>query len=231
MARFDPKDEGFRARTAAVNAQLRQWNLVGASGSWLEAHLMARAALVSGGDRVVGTCVTPTEVLDLIRSHKERCLLVMVDSIAADHGEAVVAQLQKLPRPPVIILMVETMNWLGPNTYPFDQVDALMYTHSFGSGALLDGLATVSQGQRYVDPAVLNSIKAQNHRNHPKITPREHETLLEVANGLTNRQLAHRLGIAESTAQEYTRSLLKKFNVPNRTMLVRTALELGLLVS
>ena len=87
LARFDPLDEGFRARTEAVNAYLRQWTVVGASGSWLEAHLMARAALASGEDRMAGTCVTPAEVLDLIRSCKERCLLVVVDSIAGTHSE------------------------------------------------------------------------------------------------------------------------------------------------
>lgn len=229
MARFDPLDEGFRARTEAVNAYLRQWTVVGASGSWLEAHLMARAALASGEDPMVGTCVTPAEVLDLIRSYKERCLLVVVDSIAADHGEALVAQLQRLPQPPVVVLMVERMTWLQSTAYPIDRVDVLLHTHSFGSGVLIHGLASVASGQRYVDPALLSSLSAHSRANQPELTPREWETLRELVQGLANRQIAQRLGIAESTAREYTRSLLQKLGARNRTMVVNRAVELGLL--
>jgi DNA-binding NarL/FixJ family response regulator len=47
---------------------------------------------------------------------------------------------------------------------------------------------------------------------------------------LSNHQIAQRLGIAESTTREYTRALLQKFGCRNRTMVVRTALELGLML-
>ena len=41
--------------------------------------------------------------------------------------------------------------------------------------------------------------------------------------------MAH-FGITESTAREYTRALLQKFGCRNRTMVLRTALELGMLL-
>lgn len=231
MTRFDPQDERFRARTKAVNDLLRQWTLVGASGSYLEAHLMARAAQASGDDRLVGTCVMPAEVLALISSLQQRCLLVMVDSIAADHGEALVKELHQLPEPPVVLLLVDRLEWLRANAYPLDGVEAVLYTHSFGSGALLDGLAAVARGHRYVDPALLSSLQTQNNEKVPTLTPREQDTLRELAQALTNRQIAKRLGIAESTAREYTHSLLQKLGAHNRTMVVRRAMELGLLLS
>ena len=230
LARFNPQDAGFRARSEAVNAHLNQWTLVGASGSWLEAHLMTRAALASEDQRMVGRCVTPAEVLDLIGSHAERCLLVMVDSIAADHGEALVAQLRHLPQPPVIVLLVERKEWLRANAYPIDRVEVVLHTHSFGSGALINGLAAVGRGHRYVDPALLSTLSDHNRAQQPELTPREQETLRELSHGLSNRQIAERLGIAESTAREYTRALLQKFGCRNRTMVVRTALELGMLL-
>jgi DNA-binding NarL/FixJ family response regulator len=231
LTRFDPQDERFRARTEAVNDLLRQWTLVGASGSYLEAHLMARAAQASGDDRLVGTCVTPAEVLALICSLQERCLLVMVDSIATDHGEALVGELQQLPQPPAVLLMVERREWLRANAYPLDRVEAVLHTHSFGSGALLNGLTSLAQGHRYVDPALLSSLQSHSNEEVPALTPREQDTLRELAYGHTNRKIAERLGIAESTAREYTRSLMQKFGVHNRTMVVRRALELGLLLS
>ena len=231
MTRFDPQDEGFRTRTDAIDALLRQWTLVGASGSYLEAHLMARAALASVDDRLVGTCVTPAEVLALISSLQQRCLLVMVDSIAADHGEALIEELQQLPQPPVVVLMVERREWIRTNAYPLDRVEAVLHTHSFGCGALLDGLASVARGHRYVDPALLSSLQAQSNQHVPSLTSREQDTLRELAQGHTNRQIAKRLGIAESTVREYTRSLLQKLGAQNRTMVVSRAMELGLLLS
>jgi len=67
------------------------------SGSWLEVHLMPRADLASEQQRLLGSCVMAAEVLNLIGSQAECCLLVMVDSIAADRGEALVAQLGQVP--------------------------------------------------------------------------------------------------------------------------------------
>jgi DNA-binding NarL/FixJ family response regulator len=82
-----------------------------------------------------------------------------------------------------------------------------------------------------VGAALLSSLQAQSNKEVPALTPREKDTLRELGCGHTNRKIAERLGIAGSTAREYTRSLMQKFGVRNRTMVVRRALELGLLLS
>ena len=58
--KFNLGDQGFRARAERVNALLRPWSLVGASGSWLEAHLMARAGLTADVPKMIGSCITAT---------------------------------------------------------------------------------------------------------------------------------------------------------------------------
>ena len=77
-------------------------------------------------------------------------------------------------------------------------------------------------GRRYVDPALLTILKASTRPEQPQLTPREHDTLYELAKGLTNREIAQRLGIAATTTREYTR---------NRTVALSLALKLGLLSS
>ena len=228
--RFDPLDPGFRARREAVDALLKPWTLIGASGSHLEAQLMTRAALTAQLDRMIGSCVTPAEVMDLVESRKERCLLMLVDSIAPDHGEALINQLRALPRPPAVVLLLESTAWLQVNAYPLDRVDAVVKTQSFGSGVLIEALMAVNRGHRYVDPALLSALKANTLGNQPQLTPREQQTLEELAQGLTNREIAQRLGIAETTTREYTRSVLQKLNARNRTMAVGAAMKLGLLL-
>ena len=230
LPRFDPLDPGFRARTEGIDALLKPWTLIGASVSHLEAQLMARAAITAQLDRVLGSCVTPAEVMELVENRKERCLLILVDSIAPDHGEALINQLLVLPRPPAMVLLLESTAWLQVNAYPLDRVDAVVKTQSFGSGVLIEALMAVNQGHRYVDPALLSALKAKSRGNQPQLTPRERQTLEELAQGLTNREIAQRLGIAETTTREYTRSVLQKLNARNRTMAVGAAMKLGLLL-
>jgi DNA-binding NarL/FixJ family response regulator len=231
LPRFDPLDPGFRARGEAINGLLKPWSLICASGSHLEAQLMTRASLTAQLNRMIGSCVTPEEVMELVESRKERCLLVLVNSIAPDHGEVLVNQLRALPHPPAVLLLLESTAWLQVNAYPLDRVDAVVKTQSFGSGVLIEALTAVNNGHRYVDPALLSALKANTRgSNQPKLTPREQETLEELAQGLTNREIAQRLGIAETTTREYTRSLLQKLNARNRTMAVSAAMKLGLLL-
>ena len=229
--KFDLGDQGFRARAERINVLLRPWRLVGASGSWLEAHLMARAGLTADVPKMIGSCISAEEVVAVIASHPERCLLIAVDSIAPDHGEALVAELGGLPTPPLVLLLVASTEWLQPGQFPFGQVDGLLRIESFGNGCLIGALEAIALGQRYEDPALpwILQERAKPHSPEPKLTPREQETLAEIGRGLTNRQIADRLGIAESTAREYTNNLLGKLGVRNRTQLVGAALERGLL--
>lgn len=229
--KFNLGDQGFRARAERVNALLRPWSLVGASGSWLEAHLMARAGLTADVPKMIGSCITAEEVVAVIASQPERCLLIAVDSIAPDHGEALVAELGGLPTPPLVLLLVASTEWLQPGQFPFGQVDGLLRIESFGSGCLIGALEAIAAGQRYEDPALawILQERAKAYAPELKLTLREQETLAEIGRGLTNRQIAGRLGIAESTAREYTKNLLGKLGVSNRTQLVGVALERGLL--
>ncbi|WBC07462.1 response regulator transcription factor [Micromonospora sp. WMMA1947] len=61
------------------------------------------------------------------------------------------------------------------------------------------------------------------------LTPREHQALLLLADGLSNKQIARRLGISEHGAKRHVANVLAKLNSPNRTLAVAIALKEGLL--
>jgi DNA-binding NarL/FixJ family response regulator len=63
----------------------------------------------------------------------------------------------------------------------------------------------------------------------PPVTPREHQVLRLLAEGLPNRAVAERLGISTRTAQKHVENLFKKFNVHSRRDLVVVAGRSGLL--
>jgi two-component system, NarL family, nitrate/nitrite response regulator NarL len=65
----------------------------------------------------------------------------------------------------------------------------------------------------------------------PQLTGRELDTLSSLAQGLTNRQIARRLGITEHGVKRHVANLLAKLQAANRTMAVTNALRLGLIES
>ncbi|MFC5528618.1 response regulator [Cohnella yongneupensis] len=60
------------------------------------------------------------------------------------------------------------------------------------------------------------------------LTPREKELLREVAQGLTNREVAQSLGLSEHTVKNHLKNILQKLHLDNRVQLTRFAYERGL---
>jgi LuxR family maltose regulon positive regulatory protein len=67
------------------------------------------------------------------------------------------------------------------------------------------------------------------HRLVEPLSPRELEILTLIAQGLSNRQIADRLVIAEDTVKSHTKAIHIKLDVQRRTQAVARARELGLL--
>ena len=61
------------------------------------------------------------------------------------------------------------------------------------------------------------------------LTPREHEVLVLVADGLRNREIATRLEISEHTVKFHLAAIFGKLAASSRTEVVRKALRLGLI--
>jgi DNA-binding NarL/FixJ family response regulator len=98
----------------------------------------------------------------------------------------------------------------------------------------------VAAGQALIDPAVTRKVVDAFARLAPPTRPinaglaeplseREQEILKLVATGLTNREIAERLYLAEGTVKNYVTSLLGKIGVRDRTQAALRGRELGLL--
>jgi NarL family two-component system response regulator YdfI len=61
------------------------------------------------------------------------------------------------------------------------------------------------------------------------LTPREHDVLELVAEGLSNKAIGARLGISDQTVKFHVASICGKLGVANRTEAVRRALRRGLI--
>jgi len=61
------------------------------------------------------------------------------------------------------------------------------------------------------------------------LTKREHDVLLLIAQGLSNREISDKLFLALSTVKNYNQNLFEKLEVKNRIEAIIRARELGLL--
>jgi len=69
--------------------------------------------------------------------------------------------------------------------------------------------------------------RAEAARLIRQLTPTEREVLKCVHSGLLNKQIAHRLGIAEATVKTHMTALMRKLEVRNRTQAAILAGSLG----
>lgn len=83
-------------------------------------------------------------------------------------------------------------------------------------------LARQAQGEAL---SVAESLRpAETNPAHP-FSPRELEALTLAAEGLTNKEIAYRLGISERTAQFHINSIFHKTGASSRTEAVALALK------
>ncbi|GID32319.1 response regulator [Paractinoplanes brasiliensis] len=88
---------------------------------------------------------------------------------------------------------------------------------------LLDAVKRVAAGQSLLDPAVTARVleRIRNGVEQPRelaaLTEQERRILEYVAEGLTNREIAARMFLAEKTVKNYVSSMLTKLGLERRT--------------
>lgn len=108
-----------------------------------------------------------------------------------------------------------------------DGVDALLCSDDYGRGELVRALEAVVIGERYRGPAY-DELLLQRGPVSDTLSRRELEVLPLLAEGLSNRQIAGRLQIAEVTARDHVQRILHKLQVSDRAAAAALAVRLGL---
>jgi DNA-binding NarL/FixJ family response regulator len=98
---------------------------------------------------------------------------------------------------------------------------------------LLRAVTTVAKGGSVLSPevtaAVIGAARRPTRGRLPDLSPREKEVLRLVAEGLSNRAIAERLGVTEHTVKTYVERLFEKLEVSSRAGAAAIAGEHGLL--
>jgi len=169
----------------------------------------------SDGMRVVAEAGTVAEAL-------RRAVLVSPQVILVD---------LRLPDGTGIDLMRQ-LRGAAPEVRPvvltsFDDDDALAASLEVGAAAFLlksvrgaeiaDVIRAVAAGRTLLDERTLTRRRADHEDPTADLTPSEHRVLGLIGEGLSNREIAERLGVAEKTVKNHITSLLAKMGLQRRT--------------
>lgn len=104
---------------------------------------------------------------------------------------------------------------------------AMGYLTKDASGdQVLDAIQTVRRDVRYLPPSVRDRLAER--MPGAELTPREHEVLTLITRGLSNRDIAAELGIAEKTVRIHVSGMLEKLNARDRTQAAIYAIQRGI---
>ncbi|HEY0143650.1 MAG TPA: response regulator transcription factor [Thermoanaerobaculia bacterium] len=114
-----------------------------------------------------------------------------------------------------------------------EQIDAVLRGGARGyllKGASLDeierAIRAAARGETYLDPRIASRVLALSHA--PRLSAREREVLRHVAGGLSNKEIAAQLGIAERTVKFHVTAILGKLGAENRAQAVAIGRERGI---
>lgn len=125
------------------------------------------------------------------------------------------------------------------NVFEGLRAGALGYLLKDVSGAdLAAAVRTVAGGGALIEPSVARRVFAEFARLAPNAKPaqldeplseRELDVLKLLAEGLSNKEIGHKLSLAEGTVKNYVTNLLGKIGARDRTQAALRAKELGLI--
>jgi DNA-binding NarL/FixJ family response regulator len=187
---------------------------------------------------VVGEAEDGAQALEAYRELSPDVILMDIRMPVMDGVEATRRLRETDPNSKVIILTT-----FDDNEYVFEglRAGALGYLLKDVSGdELSDAIRKVAAGGSMIEPSVARKVVAEFARLAP-VTPEAAEELIEplsdreieilklVSQGLTNKEIAAKLFLAEGTVKNYVTSILQKIDARDRTQAAIRARELGLL--
>ena len=191
-------------------------------------HPLIRAGLVSfletePGLEVVAEAGNGEEALEKFREVRPDIVLMDLSMPVMDGLAATRAIIDEFPHARVIVL----------TTYGGDEdihraldAGAMGYlVKDMVAEEILSVIRTVHAGRRGIPQPI--AAKLAEHTPRIPLTPRETEVLSLVANGLSNAEVADRIGRTEGTVKVHLKNILQKLGANDRTEAVTTALRRG----
>lgn len=202
----------------------------------IEDHVMVRQGIRLmlddvKGVSIIGEASTGEEGLKLIRQNEPD--FVILDFQLPDTNGLEVARKILRRNPDIKVLVVTAMN---SSVLPLRLLKAGVkgfMTKNSDSIELERAIRAIHSGQRYLSPAVASQLilnKVDKNLDSPfdKISKREMEVLLLLAEGMKAKEIASKLFITSKTVNAFRYRIHRKLGVKNDIGLIRLATQYGL---
>ena len=175
--------------------------------------------LSEGGFRVVGEAADATELLDMVATEQPH--LAVVDIRMPPGGNAGLGAALAIRERFRTVGVLVLSQYLEPDyalrllSAGVDRVGYLLKDRLGSAHELLDAAQRVAGGGSAVDPAVVAELVRARRRDDRigRLTEREREALALIAEGLSNRSIAERLGITTKTLEGMSGTIFSKLGL------------------
>ena len=221
------EDGSHGANERAIAEVLLPGQLLIAGRSRAFAYLFAFATYSIAPEGLLGAATSRRELLGLLREASGEVFVVLHDEMLDYYGEGLLEEIRSAkPATGVIVLSSQEATTVETCTGLL-QADAVIAEQNIGKGCLIPAIQAIRAGATpHIDP-LLQTIYEQEIRGQRDVKPRERDILMLVASGLTNKEIAAQLFIAETTTRDYVSELIARFGVENRAALAAVAIQLG----
>ncbi|HXF83812.1 MAG TPA: response regulator transcription factor [Anaerolineales bacterium] len=191
--------------------------------------------------RVIAQASNGVEALSLIRSLKPMVAILDV-SMPGLNGQQVTHQVTSEHLPTNIVLLTgyddveQAIHAVlaGAAGYCAKEIEPEVLARTIravadGRYAIGGNIFTRRELDRWIDEQIEGARRSYSEPGSPfhPLSDREMEVLSCVVRGMSNKEIATRLGISHQTVKNHVTSILRKFNVEDRTQAVVYALKRG----
>ncbi|MEU1862894.1 response regulator transcription factor [Streptomyces gardneri] len=182
---------------------------------------------------VVGEASTGAEAVSVVRAARPDVVLMDVRMPEIDGIRATEQILSGMAEPPRIVVVTTFEN----DSYVYDALRvgaAGFLLKRAAAEELVSAVRLVARSDSLLYPAAVRGLAAEHARRAPaaapwvaRLTEREAEVLRQVATGLTNAEIAERIGVGPATVKSHVAAVLAKLGARDRTQAVILAYESG----
>ncbi len=180
---------------------------------------------------MVGNCGTSAEALEVLKGSPVDIVLLDFD-LGDDHGSQFIAAARRAGYPGKILMVTAGMDAAESSIALQLGASGIFLKHN-SPVTLAKAIRLVASGEMWVDQRVIHLMADGIHRREGPsfqkvLTEREQQVLRGIFEGLSNKEIAARLGVSESAVKATLQQLFQKTRVRTRSQLVRIALETSL---
>ena len=177
---------------------------------------------------VVSQCSTSTEALRLLSRFDIDIVLLDFD-LGDEQGNHFISSARQSGYKGKILMVTAGMTVTESSAALKSGVSGIVLKHS-SPGTLTNAIRLVAKGETWVDLKVILQMADRIHQDDAQRLPRilkerEDQVLRGVLEGLTNKEIAAKIGVSEGTVKAILQRLFDKTRVQTRSQLVRIVLE------